>query len=135
MLRGGVSFDRHFENQSITYSPALTKAYQLEQKAIYPRILIDVAIIDKASNEGQLAALKKSGLVVRCGDMYQLHFIDRKNWSAVYKSFEKIYKAEQSSIDGNVSLRAKHEWIFFYLDAHRPSNQIGEPYISMWDAL
>lgn len=135
LLRGGVSFDRHFENQSITYSPALTKAYQLEQKAIYPRILIDVAIIDKASNQGQFGALKKSGLVVRCGDTYQLHFIDRRNWNVVYKSFEKIYKEERASIDGDISLRAKHEWVSFYLNAHRPPNQSGEPYISMWDVL
>jgi hypothetical protein len=41
LLRGGISKGSTFHKGSIAFGPALTKAYDLEQKAVYPRIIID----------------------------------------------------------------------------------------------
>ncbi|WP_131795058.1 hypothetical protein [Fluoribacter gormanii] len=40
LVRGGVSFGDHFSKEGIVVSPALIEAYNLEQKANFPRIII-----------------------------------------------------------------------------------------------
>jgi hypothetical protein len=44
-VRGGLSFGDHFENNRIIFSNGLVKAYELEQTAHYPRIIIDSELI------------------------------------------------------------------------------------------
>ena len=44
-VRGGISLGMDFSDESIIFSIALVRAYELEQKAIFPRILIDNKII------------------------------------------------------------------------------------------
>lgn len=46
-IRGGVSYDFHYSNESIIFSSALVNSYEIESKdAIYPRIVIDKSLID-----------------------------------------------------------------------------------------
>lgn len=48
LVRGGISVGRNFISKDILVSPALVKAYQLEQTAHFPRILIDKEVYKKA---------------------------------------------------------------------------------------
>jgi hypothetical protein len=49
LLRGGISHGQNFIDKDIIVSPALISAYQLEQMATYPRILISEAVTRVAS--------------------------------------------------------------------------------------
>ena len=50
-LRGALTNGNHFENERMIFSKGLIKAYEIEQGAIYPRILIDQLIVDRATND------------------------------------------------------------------------------------
>ena len=63
LIRGGTSFNKHFENDTITYSLALSEAYQLEQIATYPRILINPNIIEIEKNKGTFSTLQEKNLI------------------------------------------------------------------------
>lgn len=45
LIRGGITVGRCFHTQSRVFGPAVNKAYDLEQKANYPRIVIDKDVI------------------------------------------------------------------------------------------
>lgn len=136
LIRGGVAFERHYENDRITYSVALAEAYALEQSsALFPRIVIHETIIDKAKNENWFDQIKDSGLVVLDGAIYQLHFIDDQNWSTLRTQFECI--ANDSSIDTckNTSVRLKHLWLQDYLFNFKPSNKRSAHYLKKFKAI
>lgn len=46
-LRGGLSVGFHHENENMIFSEGLIKAYELELKAVYPRIIIDAVLVDR----------------------------------------------------------------------------------------
>jgi len=46
-LRGGLSLGFHHEEENIIFSDGLIKAYDLESKAIYPRIVIDEEVVER----------------------------------------------------------------------------------------
>jgi hypothetical protein len=43
-VRGGLSVGKHYESERMIFSEGLVNAYKLEQKAFYPRIVIDKSI-------------------------------------------------------------------------------------------
>lgn len=45
-VRGGISFGNDYNDETMIFSIGLVKAYTLEEKAIYPRIVIDNELID-----------------------------------------------------------------------------------------
>lgn len=50
-LRGAVTIDNHYEDDKVVFSPALTKAYELEKdNAVYPRIILDKKLVDEIFN-------------------------------------------------------------------------------------
>ncbi|MBL0310456.1 MAG: hypothetical protein IPP77_12505 [Bacteroidetes bacterium] len=54
-IRGGISFGDDYSDEKMIFSPALADAYELEtKKAIYPRIVIAEALIEKVKNNLQL---------------------------------------------------------------------------------
>jgi len=51
LVRGGISAGGHFENSNMIFSDGLVKSYKIEnQKAIYPRILLDKDLLDLIEN-------------------------------------------------------------------------------------
>jgi len=46
-LRGGMSFGFHREEEDIIFSEGLIKAYKLEKKEVYPRIVIDEELVKR----------------------------------------------------------------------------------------
>lgn len=128
LIRGGVSYNRHFENQNITYSLALTEAYQLEStSAIFPRILIHQSIIEKLRNQhqagsGTLSAIAANGLLLQDGKSTQLHVLDENNWNDVYVGCSNIYLQSAAAVDGDNQLRLKHIWLQNYLFTYKPKS-------------
>jgi hypothetical protein len=52
-LRGGLVRGHHFENERMIFSHGLIGAYDLEQRAVYPRILVDAELVDEAVGDKQ----------------------------------------------------------------------------------
>lgn len=50
VIRGGISIGDLFIEGNKIFGPALIRAYKLEKKAIYPRIVVDKEIFDKKLN-------------------------------------------------------------------------------------
>lgn len=46
-IRGGISIGFHYEDDNIIFSEGLIKAYELESKSIYPRIILDDELIKR----------------------------------------------------------------------------------------
>lgn len=136
LIRGGVSYNRHFENQNITYSLALTEAYLLESSAaIFPRILIHQSIVDKLKNDHQsggqcLTDLINAKLLLKDGGATQLHVIDDNNWETVYSGCREIYENSSTLIDAESSLRLKHIWLQNYIFSFKPKSCRKTRYIS-----
>lgn len=137
LLRGGISYSRHFESNSITYSLALTEAYRLEsQQAIYPRIVIHSSIIDVVRNladNGEplsLESLKQSNLVCKDGEIYTLNTIDNNCWDDCYEKLKEIYITNQSKIDAHGALRQKYIWLHDYFMSRKPPRSRKKDFIS-----
>lgn len=128
LLRGGVAYEKHFENNSITYSLALTEAYKLESRhSIYPRILIQPALIEKAKNEktqgtnNNLDRMIDSNLILKCGEYYQLHVIDQYNWISIFDGLKRIYDSDHDAINKSPKLLAYYTWLHNYLFHFKPA--------------
>lgn len=64
VLRGGVSFGNYYQNNNISFGSGLVKAYELEGKATYPRVIFDknmiVDILENKNNECLFLKFKKA---------------------------------------------------------------------------
>lgn len=136
LIRGGVSYNRHFENRNITYSLALTEAYNLESSAaIFPRILIHSSIVEKLRNDHEnggpcLSEIVNENLFLSDGSLTQLHVLDDANWSDVYTGSKSIYQKSSTLIDADSNLRLKHTWLQNYIFSFKPKSLRRGKYIS-----
>lgn len=128
LLRGGVSYNRHFENSSITYSLALTEAYQLEsEQAIFPRVMIHDSVVQKLKNESLAGKnnyyqeIISSSLLIKDGSMVMLNILDDANWDLVYRGCQLIYNSNKIEIDRDGRVRVKHVWLQDYILRFKPS--------------
>lgn len=122
LIRGGITFDAHFENGKVTYSPALVNAYQLESnRAFFPRILIHEAVIEKLRNEGSLDQIISRNLIVSHADSFQVHFLNDQNWSECYDLLSNLANSQVNSLKKDPRVYAKHWYLYDYLRAFRPS--------------
>ena len=49
LLRGAVTYGRHYESDSMIFSEGLVNSYELEQNAIYPRVIVSAEVARSAS--------------------------------------------------------------------------------------
>jgi len=123
LLRGGVTFDAHFENGKVTYSPALVNAYQLEsQSAFFPRILIHEAVIEKLRNEGKLESAVSKKFIISHAGSYQIHFLTPENWKECYGLLKNLAKEQALLIKQDPKIYAKHWYLYDYLRAFKPDD-------------
>ena len=130
MIRGGVSFGQHFENQSITYSPVLTKAYLLESEvAEFPRVMIDSNLDDMFPD------LKRDGLILRTGDHWFLNIATNENFKNVWDAAEGTFRSSTHAIQKSERVRIKHRWLQDFLI--EVSRKLGiaspQPYLGIFD--
>ena len=48
-VRGAIAFGDIYEDEDVVFGPAFIDAYQLEKKAVWPRVLIDKSLLDKST--------------------------------------------------------------------------------------
>ena len=132
LIRGGVSYGEHFENRTITYSPALTKAYLLESAiAEFPRIMVDQNIVD------MFQGLKENSDVLKSGKNWYLNVVNTANYDDVRRFAFSTYQSNINEINNNEKVRIKHRWLQDFL--YEISSVIGlnpkERYIKMFDPI
>lgn len=130
MIRGGVSFGQHFENQSITYSPVLTKAFLLESEiAEFPRIMVDSNVYD------MFPELKDEGIILRTGNYWFLNVVTNETFADVWGAAEDAYNSSKLLIQKSERVRIKHRWLQDFLI--EVSRKLGipppQPYLGIFD--
>jgi hypothetical protein len=129
-LRGATVYARHFQSGSLTYSPALARAYELEQKtAIYPRIMIDLNILEMFASSENGTGLLSSGLVCEWNGVFFLNILDARNWNRVYTATSKMFSRDSVKLVGQESAFAKHVWFENYLFSSSHANKTAKTYI------
>lgn len=114
LVRGAISRGDIYAEGDITFGPALTQAYLMEEKnARYPRIIITKQLIDQGI-EGLPANVVKDlydGLLFRDDDsFYSVNFLAIINDESLHKLRESVSKMLDSTTDS--SIREK----YLYLD-------------------
>ena len=124
-VRGGISYSRHFQNGRLTYSHAVTRAYELESTvASYPRIVIDDNIIKMYAVGSGLANLGSRGLICIENGVYFLDVLTSSNWAEVYTYAREIHEASAKALERDESAFGKQVRFERYLlsSPHAPSN-------------
>ncbi|WP_422858238.1 hypothetical protein ACOKFD_12555 [Flagellimonas sp. S174] len=118
LLRGGISFGDFYMNKTknIVVGPAMIKAYHLEQKAIYPRIILDRNFIPKYFNgtedlrETKPLTLRYTPPSPYLTDYVYLNYMSGLNYYGDKNSHRKIFEFFKQSYYKNEFIN-KLEWI------------------------
>lgn len=137
LVRGGVAYERHFKSSTITYSPALALAYELESKvAIYPRIVVDHNVIEmQRPNDDVWVHLADSDLIRVWNGVFFLNVLDSGNWTDVYGWAKSVYEAERTTLVQKEAEFMKHAWLETYLFGSRFADPGCERYIPVPEVL
>lgn len=113
-VRGAITKGSIYANGDITFGPALTQAYLMEEKnAKYPRIIITKQLIDQGIKDLPANVVKDlyDGLLFRDDDsFYSVNFLAIINDESLHKLRESVSKILDSTTDS--SIREK----YLYLD-------------------
>ena len=131
LVRGGISFGKHYSDEDVIYSQALVNAYQLESRhAKSPRILIDHNVIDFVVNHPQCDGSERdrlAALILRDRDgLCFVDFIDDENLGSVGAAITEVALSCKS--DGE-SVVGKLRWL---VDYHAYSSaRLGRSYVKI----
>jgi len=129
-LRGAAVYSRHFQSGNLTYSPALTRAYKLEQEsAIYPRIIIDQNILEMFYSLDEQTKLVASGLVAEWNGVFFLNILDPKSWEVVYDAANVLFRRDSTDLIGKEAAFAKHVWFENFIFASRHAKRTAKRYV------
>lgn len=120
-IRGGIAYSRHFQNQKMTYSHAIARAYDLESKfAVYPRIIIDNNIVDMYSTGNSLPTIENLNLLCQANGITFLNIIeDYGKWLQIYEKAKNLFENEEEILRENEVAFAKHFWFQEYLFSYQ----------------
>lgn len=104
LTRGDVCFDDNLGEGKIIYGKGFVRAFDLEKKAIYPRVIIDPGLMNMVS-ENKDEFLKKYSSFYKYSRMQVLEHEDIKNDSEkdyVYARFNQVKTSEKSELDEDI---------------------------------
>jgi hypothetical protein len=115
-VRGGLTYAQHFKSTHVTYSHALSSAYEIEKGlAIYPRIVVDHNIIEMFRDAGELQPIVDSMLVCVCNGTFFVNIIDDHNWQEIYDYGRQLFLHDVSVLFRKEPEFSKHVWFENYL--------------------
>jgi hypothetical protein len=125
-LRGAISKGNHFENNRMIFSHGLIKAYELEQSAVYPRIIIDAELISEIKGDDKFyyvvhdVGFKKQDFLTQSPDGHfivdYLHMIYEEcmdPMEELQRHKDAIIKTVQQNKD-NIKVIEKYRWLSEY---------------------
>ena len=124
-LQGGLSKGNHFENERMIFSPGLIKAYELEQSAIYPRIIIDPDLIAEMMEDNNFyyaiyAGFKKQDFLIESPDgHFAVDYLnslyeDGIEQIDVLKDHKKAIMTKVKQNNENIKVLEKYNWLAKY---------------------
>jgi hypothetical protein len=135
-VRGGLAYSRHFENGRLTYSHAIARAHELEEKrAIYPRIIIDENIIGMCTGKAGLPNLVGQSLLIKQNGVCFLNVVDEKNWEEIYRLAAQIYLNDKEKILKNEKAFSKHSWFENFLFSIKKQEITKDRYIEKFEII
>lgn len=130
-IRGGIAYSKHFQSGRITYSHAVARAYEIENKiATYPRIVIDSNIIQMFESE-MLPNIFGKGLLAEHNGVTFLNVLNRENWREYFELASRLYDKDRKFITTNESAFSKHQWFEKYLFDCLFADHSAERYIDL----
>jgi hypothetical protein len=115
LCRGGIAVNKHFSNDSFTFSAGLIEAYKVESKtARYPRVVVSPEVMELIFPD---RTAFPSFLVQEDDGLYFVDYIglDLRKRSRLTKSIVAVVNALLTSADSAV--REKGLWLAAYSDA------------------
>jgi hypothetical protein len=104
LTRGDVCIDDDLGEGKIIYGKGFVRAFDLEKKAIYPRVIIDPGLINVVS-ENKDEFLNKYSSFYKYARMEVLSHEEIKNDSDkdyIYAKFNQMKTSEKSELDGDI---------------------------------
>jgi hypothetical protein len=134
-VRGGVAYSRHFQNNRLTYSHGIARAYELESRqAVYPRVVIDENIVNMYEVGEDLPTIQSQSLLCKENGVYFLDILTGDNWHQVYTQAVRIYNENRNALETNEDALGKHLRFERYLLTSRHARSEAVPYIAGIDA-
>lgn len=134
LVRGGISYNKHFETTNVTHSLALLDAYNLEStEAFFPRILIHSSVIEKLKNANLFNSILLSKKIVKHGNKYQLNYLTPLNWNECYDLHKKIHNENEVLILSAPGIFAKYWYLHCYLKKFANPGVDFVRYLTEWD--
>jgi hypothetical protein len=125
-LRGALSKGNHFENDRIIFSSGLIKAYEIEQSASYPRIIIDTELINQIKEDNEFyyvihdVGFKKQDFLLQSPDgpfvVDYLHLIyeEGMDWIDDLKKHKEAIIRNVHQNKDNIQVLEKYHWLSEY---------------------
>lgn len=124
-LRGALSRGNHFENSRMIFSQGLVNAFELEQQAIYPRIVIDKKLINQIINDDNsyfpiYVGFKMQDFLIKSPDgQYCIDYLNMVYEEGLdqIESLQMHKKAILSNVQQNyndISVIEKYRWLAEY---------------------
>lgn len=116
LLRGGIGYGKHFEQDNILFSQALINAYRLESEtARFPRVVIDDSVLNyawhhKDTCDALKEALKLTVLIDRDGARF-VHYLKEP---ALTELTPQISSCIASNISPSETILEKMRWLLDY---------------------
>ena len=125
-LRGALSKGLHYENDNIIFSQGLIKAYEHEQNAIYPRIVIEretIQMINSQSTTYVMKAPDRTSFVDYLNFIYEEGNSNAEDILALHKN--SILNQVREHAD-NIRILEKYRWLTEYHNI-KANEFIGNP--------
>ncbi len=128
-FRGGITVGKLLHTDKLFFGSAFIKAYELENLAIYPRVIFDEKLIDQliehrpiGSNEESVKQFIGSYVKKDCDGLYYLDYIDCEDWfkgasdwgAGTYIDYlEKFSNTvrDQLTTTTDMKVRQKYQWL------------------------
>ncbi|MDZ7753527.1 MAG: hypothetical protein U5S82_18245 [Gammaproteobacteria bacterium] len=115
-IRGAIAYSKHFQSGRLTYSHAITRAYEIEStSAIYPRIIVDNNIVDMFRSGSNLPDIFGKGHLCHCNGTAFVNVVTSVSWNDAYQSARNMYERDRGDLQYNEVAFAKHVWFEEYL--------------------
>jgi len=127
LLRGGVSYGKHYADSTVMFSEGLISAYHIEsQLAKYPRIVVDKNVIDYFVNHSDVHADKLQigrGLLIQDRDKVSfVHYLSAEEFPGDTSHVEQVITSQLRAGEAVLEkLRWLHDYHVFCADNYDQS--------------
>jgi len=129
LVRGGIAIGALVKSWGLVYGDALVKAYELEEKATHPRVLIHpelVVLLRDLSSEGnhdieinQLVA-RDHGLSYVDYLRYRTRLTDWNEQAEFFRLHKQLVEQGLAGFSSHPRIRAKYRWLKGYHNSRVP---------------